>query len=169
MAERELAAALVVDDVDLVEGDHARPVVGADLLEDLVDRPDHLRQLIFGEGGVDHVHHEVGAQGLLERRPERVHQLVRELADEADGVGQQKPPAADLEAPGERVERMEQAVVRAGVRARQCVEERRLAGVRVSGEGDARELRTLALAAHDRAVPPGAVQAAPQRRDPVAR
>ena len=51
---------------------------------------------------------QVGVERLLERRGERVDQLVRQLADEADGVGEQVRAAADLERARRRVERVEE-------------------------------------------------------------
>src|SRR6185503_16046814 len=50
----------------------------------------HRVHLIVERGvtGVDHVDEEVRLGELLERGLERGHQLVRQLADEADGVGQ---------------------------------------------------------------------------------
>ena len=42
---------------------------------------------------VDDVQHEVGVGDLLQRRAERLDQLVRQLADEADGVGERELPA----------------------------------------------------------------------------
>ena len=49
-----------------------------------------------------------------------------------------------------RVERVEQAVAHADLGARQRVEQRRLAGVRVAGERDVGQVRALALGAHAR-------------------
>ena len=45
-------------------------------------------------GGVDEVHDEVGVRDLLQRRAERLDQLVREAADEADRVGEEHRLAA---------------------------------------------------------------------------
>ena len=45
-------------------------------------------------GGVEHVREQLGAARLLERRGERVDQLVGQLADEADRVRQQVGPPA---------------------------------------------------------------------------
>ena len=77
MAERELAPALLVEHVGLVEHEQARLVAGADLLEHVLDRARHLDELLLGGAGVDHVQDQVGPVGLLERRAERVDQLVR--------------------------------------------------------------------------------------------
>ena len=94
MTVRELGAALGVERVGLVEDQQARPLAGADLLEHVVDRAQHLEHLVLLDGGVDDVEDEVGEARLLERRAERLDELVGQLADEADGVGQQVRPAA---------------------------------------------------------------------------
>ena len=41
-----------------------------------------------GVGRVDDLDEHVGPVDLLERRPERVDELVRELVDEPDGIGE---------------------------------------------------------------------------------
>ena len=89
MREAQLLAALGAQGVGLVEHEQARAIAGADLLEDHVDGAQHLVHLHLGHGGVDDVQHEVGDRRLLERRAEGVDELVGQLADEADGVGEQ--------------------------------------------------------------------------------
>ena len=106
---------------------------------------------------------------LRERRAEGVDELVRELADEADGVGQQVVAPAQPPAARRRVERVEEAVAHADLRARQRVEQRRLAGVGVADERDGRQLRALALGAHRLARALDPLQPAAQRGDAVAR
>ena len=44
-------------------------------------------------GAVDHVQQQVGLGRLLQGRGERLDQIVRQVADEADGVGQGVDPA----------------------------------------------------------------------------
>ena len=117
VAEGELGAALGVDRVGLVEHEHARAVGGVDLLEHVFDRARHLHQRLLGLARVDDVQHEVGQRGLLERRRERVHELVRQLADEADGVGHQERAALQLQRAGRRVERVEEPVADADLGA----------------------------------------------------
>ena len=95
VAEGQLAAAIVVDGVDLVEREQPRHLRGADLREHLVDGGEPVEQLVLRHRRVDHVHDQVGLERLLERRGERVDQLVRQLADEADGVGEQVVATAD--------------------------------------------------------------------------
>ena len=67
---------------------------------------------------------------------EGVDELVGQLADEADGVGHQVRAAVEPQRAGRRVERVEEAVADADLRAGERVEQRRLAGVRVAGERD---------------------------------
>src|SRR5207245_8164400 len=74
-----------------------------------------------------------------------------QLADEADGVGQdERPPARALDEPCGRIEGDEELVGGAEPRAREVVEQRRLAGVGVADEGDD---------GHARASPARALQA----------
>ena len=58
---------------------------------DLVEHRAHGRDLTLGVGraGVDDVHQVVGAGGDLERALERLDQPVRQVAHEADRVGEQ--------------------------------------------------------------------------------
>ena len=55
------------------------------------------------------VQHQVGDERLLERRREPLDELVRQAADEADGVGDEVAAAVVLEAARRRVERLEEA------------------------------------------------------------
>ena len=81
-----------------------------ELLEDGLDRLDLL--LGLGARGVDDVEQQVGLAGLFERGLERGDQVVRQVADEADRVGEQHVPAApELPAPGAGVERGEELVL----------------------------------------------------------
>ena len=82
---------------------------------------------------------EVGDERLLERRGEALDELRREAADEADGVGHEVGAPVDVEGARRRVERLEEPVRLAHLRARQRVQERRLADVRVAGERDRRD------------------------------
>src|SRR3954464_1217730 len=68
-----------------------------------------------------------------------------------------------------RVERVEQPVAHADLRAGERVQKRRLAGVRVTGERDLRQGAALALGAHDGTRALDLPQLAPQRGDPVSR
>ena len=96
---------------------------------------------------------KVGILQLLKRRLEGVDELMRQLADEADRVGDHNVErVGDGQQPGGGVERIEQAVIRRNVRAGEGVEQRRFARVRIADDGNDRDLilhPTLALrAAH---------------------
>ena len=72
--------------IELVEHQQLRHVVGADLVQHAL----HFGHLlgVVRVGGVDHVQQQVGVDRLLQRGLEGVDQAVRQVADEADGVGQ---------------------------------------------------------------------------------
>ena len=53
---------------------------------------------------------QVGADRLLERRAEGVDELVGQLADEADRVGEEMRSAAEAQRARRRIERVEEAV-----------------------------------------------------------
>ena len=122
-------------------------------LQHVLDRAHHLVEPLLGGGRVGDVEDEVGDERLLERRREALDELVRQPADEADGVGDEVAAALVLEAARRRVERLEEAVLDRDVGAGERVQERRLADVRVAGERDRRRLRA-------RAAPCGASRAA---------
>jgi len=168
VAEAQLPTAALVEDVDLVQRQQPGTLGSADLGQHVVHRRQHLAELTLGDGGIRHVHDQVGAHGFLQGRGEGVHQLVRELSDEADGVGQEVAPAAYLEGPGRGVERVEEALPHLGVGAGEGVQEGRLAGVRVAGERHRRECRAFTLAAHGPARPLGLGHPPLERRDTVA-
>ena len=72
-------------EVDLVVDRDARLAAGAELVED------GLHGRLLAEevriGGVDHLEQQVGPQDLFERRAEGVDQVVRQLVDEPDRIG----------------------------------------------------------------------------------
>ncbi len=115
------------------------------------------------------MHDQVCAERFLQGGREGVHESVRQLADEADGVGQQVAAPTDLERAGGGVERVEQPVAHAHLGAGERVQQRGLACVRVAGQRHSRQAGALALGAHRVARGLGVAQAAPQRRDAVAR
>ena len=87
---RSSSRASLVEQVDLVEHQQPRALAGADLLERLLDRALHDRSpAASGAEASSTCSEQIGAARLLERGAERVDQLVGQLADEADGVGQQ--------------------------------------------------------------------------------
>jgi hypothetical protein len=94
---------------------------------------------------------------------------VRQLADEADGVGHQVGAALQPQSPGRGIQRVEEPVADADLRAGQRVQQRRLARVRVAGEGHRRQVRALALGTLDGAVGAHVIQSPAQGGDAVAR
>ena len=76
----------LVEPIDLVEDDHLLDLAGADLVEHPLDLAHLLGQV--GAGRIDDVQQQVGIGGFLQGRLERLDQRVRQVADEADRVGQ---------------------------------------------------------------------------------
>ena len=105
---------------------------------------------------------------LGERRPECLDELVGQLADEADRVGEQVVASTGAEHARRRVERVEEAVADADLGAGQRVEQRRLAGVRIARERDLRQVGAVALGPHHLAGAADVREPALERRDPVA-
>jgi hypothetical protein len=94
------------------------------------------------------VEDQVGVGDLLQGAAERLHELVRQVADEADGVGHRVHAAvAGRRPPGRGVEGGEQRVLDQHSGAGQPVEQARLAGVGVAGDRDARDVMATALLA----------------------
>ena len=163
------AAAQRVEQVDLVQHELDRHLVGADLAQHRVDGLDRLAQAVLGQRRVGDVEDEVGDERLLERGREPLDELRRQAADEADRVGHEVALAVVLERPRGRVERLEEPVVHRRVRTGQRVQKRRLADVRVPGERDRRDSRALPLLPARRALHPEPAQPALEERDARAR
>ena len=97
----------------------------------------HAAELLLGMGmaHIEHVQEHVGVHRFFERGAEAGDEVMRQIADEADGVGQEQLAAAvDLPGAGFGVERGEQLVVGIGAGGGEGVEERALAGVGVADE-----------------------------------
>ena len=165
----ELETAVGIGQVGLAQDQQPRHVVGADLGQHLVDGGGHHHQLVLVGGAVDDVEDQIGEPRLLERRAERLDQLVRKLANEADGVGHQVVAAAGPHHPCGRVQRVEQAVPNSDLGAGQRVQQRRLPGVGVARECDPRQVGALAFGPHHRPVRADVDELALQCGDPVAR
>src|SRR5688572_1650746 len=126
------------EQIHLVVYENLGNVACADLGEYLVDL-DHLL-VVVGMSSVDHVQQQVRLHGLFERGAKRGNQRVRQAADETDrvrddGVGL----GVERDAARGGIKSREQLVrgVRGSLRER--IEERRLAGVRVTHQGDAED------------------------------
>ena len=72
-------------EIDLVEDEHARDVEQRQLGQELLGRLDVLG--LGRVGGVDDVQQEIGVGRLLEGGAEGGEQVLRQIADEPDGVG----------------------------------------------------------------------------------
>ncbi|MNE05669.1 hypothetical protein D3C80_982390 [compost metagenome] len=97
--------------------------------------------------GVDHVQQQVGIARLLERGAERLDQLVRQVTDEADGIGEDhRTDVVELQTAQGRIEGGEQLVGSEDVSLGQRIEQGRLAGVGIADQRDHRNLRALAPA-----------------------
>ena len=97
----------------------------------------HDRDMILAlrVGAVDDVDEQIRIFQLLKRSAERFDQMVRQLRDKADRVRQQRLTGiGDSQLPCRGVKRVEQSVVCRDVRARECVQKRRLACVRIADE-----------------------------------
>ena len=91
-------------------------------------------ELALGHRGIGDVDDQVCPKRLLERCGEGLDELVRELADEADGVREQIAAALDFERARRGVEGVEEPLAHADVRARKRVQQRGFARVRVARE-----------------------------------
>ena len=90
---------------------------------------------------IDDVDEQIGVGHLLERRPERARELLRQIADEAHGVGDHDLALVrEPQAAADRIERREQLVGGERVAFSERVEQRRLARVRVSADRDDRDV-----------------------------
>ena len=120
---------LLVEQIDLVEDEKLRPVADAQLLQHLF----HNDALLFPRrmARVNDMQQKVRLGGLLESRAKRCHEMVRQLSNEPDGIGNQDFRLARLYLARQRVEGREQAVLYENiVAARQASQDRRLARVR---------------------------------------
>jgi len=110
------------EEVRLVEDDELAGVARADV----ADHVAHRLQLRRGVGvrAVDDVEDDVGLADLLERRAERLDELMRQVAHEADRVGQRVGAAVRrLGAADRGIQRREQGVLDEHARTREAVEE----------------------------------------------
>ena len=85
------------------------------------------------------MHQELGVDDLLERRPERLDELVGKPPNEADRVGTEDLlTAGEAQPSGRRIERREQPVFDQNLSPGEPIQQGRLARVGVPDQGDAR-------------------------------
>lgn len=139
--------------VDFVEDGEDGFIGGAEFLEDAEGGGVVFFEV--GIGDVDDVDQEVGHDGFLERGFERLHEAVREAADETDGVGDEELViTGEVKLAGGGVEGGEEFVFGEDVGAGERVEEGGFAGVGVAddgggGDGDAESAAALNAALLD--------------------
>ena len=94
---------------------------------------------------VGHLDDDIRERGFLQRGLERLHQMVRQAADKADGIHQNNLQAAGQhQLAGRRVQRRKQHVGFKNLLAAQRVQQARLADVRVADQRDHRHIVLLA-------------------------
>ena len=122
------------DAVHLVEDEAGGDGVGADLAEDVL--ADAELHLVGGVGGVDDEEEEGGLEGFGEGGAEGGDEVVGELLDEADGVGDQDAGAGlGLEGADSGVEGGEELVLDEDFATCEGAHEGGFAGVGVADEG----------------------------------
>ncbi len=129
--------------VDLVPDLDDR-LVGRDAeLGEHADNVERLRRVI-GVRDVADMQDDVGADHLFERGAERRDEVVRQLGDETDGIGQHDLTSVwQRQLAERRVEGGEQQVLGEHLGAGQLVEQRRLAGVGIADERHQRVFRRI--------------------------
>ena len=138
--------------VNLVNNDDLRRSFLAGFLHDVVDNLVHRFNLLERERvrPIDHVQHEICGEDFFQRGLEGFHQLSRQVAHEADGVGED-----DLAAVGKLgsacggIQRGEQGILNQHACARHRVDEGGLSSIGVAGNCDLRHGGTLTLRAFD--------------------
>jgi hypothetical protein len=120
--------------VGFVHDQELGDVPGADLLEDEPDGVD--LGLGFGSRAVDHMEEELRLSDLVEGGTEGLDQLVRKLADESDGVGDENGlTPRESQAAGPGIEGREGSALDQDTGIGQAVEQGGLAGVGVAHQG----------------------------------
>ena len=98
---------------------------------------------------IHHVDQQIGFAHLVQRRFERLHEVVREFADKADGIRQQERQVVDCHLAHRRVEGGEEFVFGKHVGFAHQVHQRGFADVRIADECHAHHLpAVLALGSH---------------------
>ena len=132
--------------IRLVVHHHARNILCAELCHNLIHSL--CMNLPIFVRNVHDMQQQIGIRQLLERCLERRYEMMRQLADEAYGIGQKDfLRIRNAFFTRGRVERIEQTVIRLDARTGQGVQQRGLARIRVADNGNQRQLGLFALAA----------------------
>ena len=138
----------ISEGVNLVEDDD---LLGAIVRNKLVDGLLHDLVLLLEVrvGDVHHMNQQVGFAHLVQGRFERLDKMMRKLADETDGVGEQERQIVDSDLADGGVEGGKEFVLGKDVGFAHEVHERGFADIRISDECHAHHLATvLALGGH---------------------
>ena len=150
--------------IDLVEDHESRLIVPVNFLEHFVDG---LNLFDGGSvGHIDHMHQNVRLHHFLQSRLEGFHELMRQLADEPNGVTEQRVlVGGQPQAARGGIQRREEFIFAQHLRAGEFVEQRGFAGVSVAHNRHQRPLAALAPAALCGAHALHFLQLAPQSGD----
>ncbi len=131
--------------VQFVEHQDLRHVLRADLREhalDFLDAP-----VALGIGAIHDMQEQIRVARLGQRRLERCDEIVRQVADESDRIGEHERPAIQaVDAAQGRIKRGEQLVRRVHAGTGQRIEQGGFARVRVTDQRDQRQRVALARA-----------------------
>src|SRR5213594_221161 len=120
----------------------------------------------IGLGGIGDVKKQACALELFERRAERGHEVCGQLAKKPDRVGEQDGTTRlKRESPDGRIEGRKEPPGSVDRGPGQRVEERGLAGVGVTDQGNGEELAVAAMGAVERPLRPHALDGLPQSPD----
>jgi len=136
-----------VDEIDFIEDEEGAFVSGSELVED--GGGGGVELLSVGGAGVDDVDEEVGEDGFFKGGSEGLDEIVWEIADEADGVGEQHVLAVgEFETAGGGVEGGEEFVFGKDFGGGEAVEQGRFADVGVADDGGVGQGDAAAFFAH---------------------
>ena len=135
--------------IRLVAHENLRNLSGIQLGDDLIHRLRLLAPVVARD--IHHVEQNIRVRQLLQRRLERGHQMVRQLADKSDRVGQQNLlRVRDAQFARRRVERVKQPVIGLNPRAGQRIEQCGFSRVGISHNRHQRQFRLFALSTLNR-------------------
>jgi hypothetical protein len=129
-----------LDQVDLVVDLQNRDLIGIDLSQHRLDLLNVFTAPLVVT--VNHVKQQTGLNGLFERRPEGLYQLVGQVADKADRIGQHnRPYIGEIQSAQGRIKGCEQLVRSQNRGCGDAIEKGRFAGVGVTDQRDRGDIR----------------------------